>query len=192
MRLMARRATFQLDRSVFERKRSALLTMALQAPRLIAIDYLQLLQPRAAVRIVAIDAGHCFFRHRMMMGPLELGHHAPVAALAQLRHLLRSGHIARWRGVDLVAGRTLHLIAAVRRHIAPVESLAVEVAALANLGGLNTREFGRLPYVLRIDGFGMLRARAVAGFADLAAEVLFGLAHGQLVDDVMPVAQERL
>ena len=84
------------------------------------------------------------------------------------------------------------MIAAVGGHVAPIHRPAVEVAGIADLGGFYAREFGRLPDVLGIDRLGVLGARAMAGFAGLAAVVLFGLPQDELVDDVVPVVRKSL
>ena len=105
MRLMARRATFELYWRVLERKRAPLVAMAFEASRLIAVDRSELLQARSAMRIVAVHAGHRAFGYRMMMRPLELRHHVRMATLTDLRDFRRSR-------VDGVASGALHLIPA--------------------------------------------------------------------------------
>ena len=76
VRLVTGRAAFQFHRRMLERERTSLVTMALEAARLIAVDCLELLESRSAMGVVAVHTGHRAFRHWMMMRTLELGNHA--------------------------------------------------------------------------------------------------------------------
>ena len=73
VRLMACGTAFELDRRMFERKGSALVTVAFEAAHLVPVNGLQLLEPRTTVGIVAVHARHRAFGHGVMMRPLELG-----------------------------------------------------------------------------------------------------------------------
>ena len=66
-----RRAAFQLHRGVLEDEGAALIAVAIDAARLVGLDGLDLARQEAAVRIVAIDAGHGAFRQPVLVGPLE-------------------------------------------------------------------------------------------------------------------------
>ena len=108
-----------------------------------------------------------------------------MAALTECRHWLR-------RLMNLVASGALHLIASMRRHVASTQGSAVEVAGIADLGSLHASQFCGLADVLGVDRLGVLRAWTVAGFAGFSAKVHLGLSQGKRVNDVVPIAGERL
>ena len=69
--LMARHAAFQAHGSVLERERSDLIAVALGAARFAAARRLNRTGQGAAMRIVAIHAGHGAFRQTVLIGALE-------------------------------------------------------------------------------------------------------------------------
>src|SRR5207248_8102968 len=121
VRLVARGAAFKTYGRVLEREWSALVPMAPETARLVGAERLSHRGTRAAVRIVAVDAGHCAFRHPMVKRLLKLRHDVGVARGALL---VDGGGLARhqpergmdWPGagrrgsVNLVAGRAGHVI----------------------------------------------------------------------------------
>ncbi len=85
VRLVAGRAAFQPHRSMFESERPALVAVAFEAARFVGVHGLQHeVRLRAAVRIVAIHAGHGALRQPVLVGPLEAGPDIVVARGAQL------------------------------------------------------------------------------------------------------------
>jgi len=112
VRLVACRATFQAHRSVLERERSDLIAVAFGAARFAGARGLNRAGQGAAVRIVAIHAGHGAFRQTVLIGALETRPDIGVAGGAlgvDLGGL--AGHQAvRSVLVDRMASRATHLI----------------------------------------------------------------------------------
>jgi hypothetical protein len=73
MRLVTRLAAFKAHGSMFERERSTLIAMARETSRVVRRETLEHRGPDAAVRIVAIHAGHGAFGKFVMKRALELG-----------------------------------------------------------------------------------------------------------------------
>ena len=104
MRYMTRRATFQAHRSVFERKRPALIAMAV-CTSLVA-------RHRFAMRIMAIDTGHSALGNLVPVRLLKFRLLSYVALRAEVING-RCGTDAGPLFVDRVAGHTTHLTLAV-------------------------------------------------------------------------------
>jgi len=83
VRQVATLAAFFPDRSVLEGEGSAFVAMTLEAARLIGARHPHEAGFEAAVRIVAIDAGHRIFRHPMFERLGKRRFHINVAALAE-------------------------------------------------------------------------------------------------------------
>jgi hypothetical protein len=112
MRLMACGAIFEPDRRMFKREWTALVAMTLETAGFIGAEVPGHRATCAAVRVVAIDAGHGAFRHSMVKRLLKLSHRIDVACGALLvdgRGLARH-QSQRTVGVDLVARGAGHLI----------------------------------------------------------------------------------
>ena len=73
VRLMTRLAAFKAHRGMLEGERAALIAVAFEATRLVGGEALQHCRADAAVRIVAVHAGHVAFGKLVMKRPLELG-----------------------------------------------------------------------------------------------------------------------
>ena len=81
VRLMAGAAAFQPSpERARRRKGPALVAVALEAARLVGIARLDHLRQEAAVRIVAIHAGHGAFRQAVLVGALKAGPDVGVAS----------------------------------------------------------------------------------------------------------------
>jgi hypothetical protein len=80
MGFMASHATFYPHNRMFENERPSLIAMAAQASRLVAENVAHGIGPAAAMRIVAIDAGHCTFQNSMFVGLIECAPLRQVAA----------------------------------------------------------------------------------------------------------------
>src|SRR4051812_48098072 len=109
---MARAAAFQADRSMFKRKRPALISVTLEAARLVGIGGLNRARELRAVRIVAIDASHRAFWHAMLKRFLETCPDVRMALGALLVHVGGfAGHQAlRPILMDGVAGHATDLV----------------------------------------------------------------------------------
>src|SRR5471030_2453214 len=79
VRFVARGTAFKAHRRVLKREWTALVSMALETARFVGGESLIHGVACAAVRVVAIDAGHRAFRHPMMKWFLKLRHHVGVA-----------------------------------------------------------------------------------------------------------------
>ena len=77
-------ASFEANRRVLERERTALVAVAFEAAGLVRGEDLCHRRTNAAVRIVAIHAGHRAFGQFVMIGPLELRPDVGVATGALL------------------------------------------------------------------------------------------------------------
>ena len=143
VRLMARCAAFKPHRRVLKREWAALVSMTLETAGLVGGETLSHCGACTAVRVMAIDARHCAFRHPMAKRFLKLSHHIGVARGALLidcRGLARY-QTERATGVNLVAGGAGDLIFRMAAlQAAGVRGLA-QVASQTDLVGCGSREF---------------------------------------------------
>jgi len=93
-------------------ERTALVSMAFEAARLVGGETLSHRRACGSVGIVAIDAGHRAFRYSMMKRFLKLSHHIGVqaAALVADRRRFARHQPKRTVGVNFMARRASHLI----------------------------------------------------------------------------------
>ena len=137
VRIVARGTAFKAHRRVLKSEWAALVSMALEAARLVGGETLCHRGPDAAVWVVAIDAGHRAFRYPMMKRFLKLRHYVGVASGAQLvdRSGL-AGHQAQGAvGVNLVAGSARNLVLGVAALQTPHVRRLAQVTAQADLIG---------------------------------------------------------
>ena len=110
--LMARHATFQAHGSVLEREWSDLITVTLGAAGFAGARGLNRSGQGAAMRIVAIHAGHGAFRQAVLIGALET---RPDIGMASGALRVDFGGLARYQAVrsilvNRMARRATHLI----------------------------------------------------------------------------------
>jgi hypothetical protein len=170
VRLMARRAALETHGPVFERERTALVSVAVEATRLVGSERLGHHVADTSVRIVTIDAAHRALGQLMMIRSLELRPHAHVTTCALL--VDRGGRASH----QAVPSVRMNLVATCASHLIP----GVTALQTANLGGCVqvtgqtqlVRRLGRQIQGIgdfgRIGGFGMRRARTMAGLAGAA------------------------
>jgi hypothetical protein len=151
VRLVTAPATFKTHHSMLEGKWSAFVAMTIETSRFISGEDLRHGRPDAAVRIVAIDAGHGAFRELVMVRPLELRPNIYVTARTQLVYR-RS--FARYQakgpiGMNLMTRGAGHLIldmaalqaanlrrlVEVAREAAPVHFRRRKLGGVADVGG---------------------------------------------------------
>ncbi len=84
VRFMARLTAFKTKRRMFERERTTLVAVALDAARIVRRESLQHRGLDTSVRVMAIDAAHVTFRQSVMEGFLELRPLVQVTAAALL------------------------------------------------------------------------------------------------------------
>ena len=132
---MTRAATFKPNRSMLERKRAALVPMAVETSGLVGAEGLHHRGTDAAMWIVAVDAGHGTFRHLVVIGLLELRPYIQVATRALL---INGGSLADYQVVasirmNLMTGCAGHLVL----HMTALEAAHVrgliQVTSEANL-----------------------------------------------------------
>ena len=172
MRLVARHAALQADRRVLVGEGPGLVAMALEAARLVGADGLDGARQEAAVRVVAVHAGHGAFRQPVLVRPLEAGPHvrvAPGAQLVDVRLFARHQPVGPVL-VDGVAGDAAHLVpgmtAVDASHVRGLIQMAGE-ADLVRFGGL---ELARIADIGRAGRIRVLASRTVAGFAGLVSQ----------------------
>ena len=164
VRLMAGAAAFEAHRSVLEGKGSHLIAVALGAAGFVGARRLDRFGQRAAVRIVAIHAGHGAFRQPVLVGALETGPDVGVAAGAQrvdVRRLARHQAV-RSVLVNRVAGRAAHLVLGMTAVDTSRVGSLILMAGEADAVGFGGLQFGGLSDVGGGRRFGVLAARPVA------------------------------
>ena len=152
VRLMACPAAFKPHGRMLERKRTALVTMATQAPRLIRGERLPHGFPRGSVRIVAIHTGHRVLRHLVAKRFLKLRHHIGMAGRTLRVYLrLRASHQphrpVRMNRVARRAGNRVFHVTALN---APVMRRLVQMAAQTDLVRLLRNQLFGIPDLRRV------------------------------------------
>lgn len=137
--------------------------VALQA-ELIDVVGPQILPGRAAMRIMAIGAGHFSFPNRVVVRKIGLGGLRPMAANALLVLFLEGGGL-RFRGVHSMAVDALHVVALVRSQLPVQEFVILCMTAQANAVGLLGRPFAELDDLLVVRTGYVQTSVAMAVFA---------------------------
>ena len=114
VREVARFASVNSDRGMFEEKRPALVGVALQTRLFVGKRLIDHAGSRAhtpggsgrSVRIVAVRAGHYTFVHAVLRGHVELRPDGSVAAIAEVRLFLREESLGADRAMNRMTTRT--------------------------------------------------------------------------------------
>jgi len=184
MRLMTRLAAFKAHRCMLEREWTPFVAMAFEAPRLIGCEALQHGRTDAAVRIVAIHAGHAAFRKLVVERPLELGPLVEVTAYAQLVSGFRLADHQRLALVHFVTGSARNLIPGVAAFQPSDLCRLVQMAGEADFVGCRSRQVRRILDIIRRRSPGVRLAGTVTCFALPAHPPALGV-HSQLVMRVL-------
>ena len=146
--------------------------VALDAARFVGARGLDRAGQGAAVRIVAIHAGHGAFRQPVFVGALETGPDIGVARGAlrvDFRRLARHQAV-RSVLVNRVAGRATHLVLGMTAINTSDVGGLILMAGEADAVGFGGLQFGGLFDIGGGHRFGMLAARSVAALAGLGLE----------------------
>jgi len=167
-------APFKAHRGVLECKGAALVAMAIEATRLIGGKYLSHGRPEAAMRVMAVDAGHRALGQFVMVGPLKLRPNIGVTTLAQLVNRCRyaDDQFPRPIPMNFVAGGTRDRIFGVTALEASYLCWLIQVTRQANSIGRCGGELCRVPDIGSIGGFVVFLACAMAGFATPALRLV--------------------
>ena len=143
VRFMARPAAFKPNCGMLKGERAAFVSVAVQAPRLVRPEALRHSRPKAAVRIVAIDAGHRGFWNLVMRRSLELHPDVRVATRALLvnRRSFARDQSQRSVCMNLVAGRAGHFVLRVAVLNPANMRRLIQVTSQASLVGRDRRQF---------------------------------------------------
>src|SRR3954447_806680 len=168
MRLVTGGARLGFHGRMLEDERPALVGVTLEAARLVRIHRPQYAAGEdAAVRVVAIYAGHRALGDAMLEGALETRPHIDVA-LGALRvdfGWLAGDETVRAILVDRVARGAAHLITGMTAIDAADVRRLIQMAGETAFVGGGGLELRRLDNIGGAHGFGVLAARTVAGLA---------------------------
>jgi hypothetical protein len=161
---MAGFASFNSNRSMFERKWPALVAVAIEAARFIRVHHARHPGLERSVRIVAVDTAHYTFRQRMMMRFLKLRPRGNMTSGALRVNSCFPGTRCG-RRVNLVARNAGYLAFSVRSLDAADVTLRVQVAPQTSAISGRGCQFRRLQNVGGGGGLGVFSARPMTGFA---------------------------
>jgi hypothetical protein len=181
--LVARPASFEAHRSVLEGKWSHFVAVTFGAAWFVGLRGLNLFGQRAAVRIMAIHAGHRPFRQAVFVGFLETGPDIGVAPGAERvdRHRLARYQAVRSILVDGMAGGATYLVPGMTAINASAVSGLIPMAGEADAIGFAGIQLGRLSDIRGGRRFGVLATRPVAALAGFGVPTAFLIGFHQLV-----------
>jgi hypothetical protein len=169
MRFMATGTAFEAHWSMFERERSALVAMALEASRFASERCPHGLGLEAGVGIVAIDAGHGGFGKPVFIGTLEGG---PYRQMARCTLSIDGGdpaNLQRFAGgsVDGMTGRATDFIFCVAAEYPARSGLLIQMAGETTGVELVRFLFAGIVNIGCRGGLGVFSARPVTGLAGI-------------------------
>ena len=183
VRFMASSAAFKAHRSVLKSKRTALVSVAGEAARLIAGKCSGHFRPDAPVGVVTVHATHCFLGKPVVVRLLELRRNLKVTT----RALLVDPHnLAHYQSVwpifvDCVArcarDRVFGVAALQASNVGRLVQMATEANAICRGGS----ELRRVADGRRIPRLGVFLAGAVAGLAGMSCRTPFLVCIDQMV-----------
>lgn len=192
MRLVARGATLQLHGSVRECEWPTEIAVALEASRLIRIYRLEGASQNAAVRVMAIHAGHGSFRKAVMIDPLKTGPNGGMALCAERVDFLVGPRDQTGGAMDRVACEATHLVSDMAALDAPDLGGLIQMTLETNLVRRGRLEPGGISNVGGAGGFGVAAGRAVAGFAGVSDGVVLRIGLRQIMRIVFEGVEEIL
>ena len=178
---MATLATFLAHGSMLEGERSALVAMALEAAGLVCVRHPLQAGFEAAVRIMAVGAGHRIFGNPVFEGLRKGRFDVDVAALALGVDVGRFAvdQSARTMRVDRVARRAGDGVAGVAGFEAACRGWLIAMTSETCAVDRGQRKLQGIPDVGSRERLDMLAAGSVTGFAGFAFEaVLVAAFHG--------------